>query len=300
MKGNHERVIQMIPIDDITVINSRARGKFKFNQIVGNISKLGLKKPVTVAVRSRRNGEVNYDLVCGQGRLDAYRALGQLEVPAIVIDAKKEEMLLMGLAENLARRRYSGIELLRQIGNLKERGYTFDEIARKTDLDRAYVRGIVRLLKKGEERLLQAVEKGKIPISIAVTIASSDEADVQQALKDAYERNDLRGKALLQARRLIEKRRSDGKTIRRGIDNRRRNLREVSSEKLLRVYREETARQKLIIQKAKVCETRMLFVVSAMRRLLQDERFRELLSAESLDSMPQQLAEQLKQKRREH
>jgi len=119
---------------------------------------------------------------------------------------------------------------------------------------------------------------------------------VQRALTEAYERNDLRGKALLQARRLIDKRRSEGKTVRRGIDTRGRGRRRIQSDKLLKTYREETARQKLVIQKAKACETRILFVVSAMRRLFRDEDFVNLLRAETLDDLPQPLAERLKRK----
>lgn len=296
MKTQRDTDIQTIPIEQIAVINERARGKAKFKQIVENISRLGLKKPITVARRPRRDGQEGYDLVCGQGRLEAYRALGQTEVPAIVIEADREELLLMGLAENLARRRYVGIELLKEIGSLKERGYSFEDIARKTDLDKTYVRGIIRLLKTGEERLLQAVEKGQIPISIAVTIASANDEDVQRALTEAYERNDLRGKALLKARRLIEQRRSGGKSIRRGIDTRRRDRGKVSSEKLRKAYQDESARQRLIVKKAKVCETRILFVVSALQRLLNDEHFVNLLRAEGLDELPQQLAEEMKRR----
>ena len=33
-----------------------------------------------------------YDLVCGQGRLEAYIANNQTEIPAIIIDADEEEM----------------------------------------------------------------------------------------------------------------------------------------------------------------------------------------------------------------
>ncbi len=294
MKIRHEQDIRMIPIDQIVVVNERARGKAKFKQIVDNISRLGLKKPITVARRPRRNGQDVYDLVCGQGRLEAYKALGQQEVPAIVVEADREELLLMGLAENLARRRYVTVELLKEIGQLKERGYTFEDIARKTDLDKSYVKGIIRLLKTGEERLLQAVEKGQIPISIAVTIASANDEDVQRALTEAYEKNDLRGKSLLKARRLIEQRRNDGKTIRRGIDPRKQGRGRVTSEKLRKAYQDESARQRLIVRKAKLCETRMLFVLSALRRLFNDEHFVNLLRAESLDTLPQQLADELK------
>ena len=62
----------------------------------------------------------------------------------------------------------------------------------------------MKLLNKGEERLLQAVEKHQIPLSVAVTIASSNDKSVQRAMADAYEKKELRGRALLKARRLIE------------------------------------------------------------------------------------------------
>ncbi len=48
--------------------------------------------------------------------------------------------------------------MLREVGKLKERGYTYAEIAHKTDLHASYAKEIVRLLKQGETRLLEAVE----------------------------------------------------------------------------------------------------------------------------------------------
>ncbi len=294
MIAKHETTVQMIPIEQIAVVNPRARGKSKFQQIVANISMLGLKRPITVARRGTKDGQPQYDLVCGQGRIEALKALGATSVPAIVIETTKEDLLLMSLAENLARRRHTTVELAKEIVALKDRGYKFDEIARKTDLDASYVRGIVRLLKKGEERLLQAVERGQIPISIAITIASADDEDVQRALAEAYESKNLRGKALLNARRLIEKRRNCGKALRRGV--KRNGSKDLSSISIVRAYKRETSRQKLTIQKSKISETRLLFVVSAMKQLLEDDGFVTLLRAESLDTLPQYLAEQAKRK----
>ncbi len=102
---------------------------------------------------------------------------------------------------------------------MKERGADFSEIVRRTNLDISYVRGIIRLLNKGEEGLLRAVERGQIPISIAITIACSDDDAVQRALTEAYENKHLRGKALLKARRLIDLRRARGKDMRNGRHN---------------------------------------------------------------------------------
>ncbi|HPF39692.1 MAG TPA: plasmid partitioning protein RepB C-terminal domain-containing protein [Phycisphaerae bacterium] len=291
MISRNGMTIQMIPIDQINVLNPRTRGQAKFKSIVNNISKLGLKRPITVAKRKSRNGDAQYDLACGQGRLEAFRALGQTEVPAIVIEASKNDLLLMSLVENLARRRYTSLELADEIRVLRERGYKYSEIAAKTDLDTGYVRDIDRLLKKGEKRLIQAVERGQIPISIAVTIASSDDAKIQRALADAYESKNLRGKALLKARRLIERRRTYGKGTSNG--GRPADPKDMTSEKLLRTYKRETQRQRQIIAKSKVCEARLLFVVTGLKSLFDDEGFVNLLRAERLDTLPKFLAERI-------
>ena len=291
MSAKFDPKVRMIPVSQINILNPRGRSKKKFAQIVSNIAHLGLKKPITVCHVGGRNGDARYDLVCGQGRLEAYVELGQVEIPAIVVEGTKEDLMLMSLAENLARRQHSSVELVREISSLKERGYTHTEIARKTDLDAAYVKGILQLLNKGEERLLQAVEKGQLPLYIAITIATSDDKSVQRALQEAYERNDLRGKSLLRARRLIESRRTRGKKPRGAA--RKTPATEVSTEDLLKTFQNETLKQKMIIQKAKIWETRLLFAISALKQLFQDDHFVTLLRAEHLDTLPQYLAEQL-------
>ncbi|MBX3412381.1 MAG: ParB N-terminal domain-containing protein [Pirellulales bacterium] len=290
MIADEEFRIQMIPIDQITVLNPRVRGKRKFSQIVSNIAKLGLKKPVTVAPLEGKNGDGRYLLVCGQGRLEAYAALNQTEIPAVVVHGSKDKLLLMSLAENLARRQHSPVELVREISVLKDRGYTIQEIATKTDLNATYVRGFIQLLAKGETQLLVAVEKGQIPVSIAVIIATANDKAVQRALTDAYERNDLRGKALLRARRLIEARRLRGK--RKGKSTGQASEK-VSADSLLRTYKEETIRQKLLVEKAKMCDARLRFAVTAIQQLFRDEAFTAIVRAEGLDSVPQYLAEKI-------
>jgi len=200
-------------------------------------------------------------------------------------------LMLISLIENLARRNRTTMEHVKEIGKMRENGDSPAEIAGKTGLVVSYVNGFLKLLAKGEERLLGAVEKGQIPISVAVTIAGSNDAGVQRALAEAYEKKELRGKALLTVRRLVEERRSRGKELHRGV--RSRSNGEVSSEQLLKVYRDETNRQKAIVQKAKLCETKLVFTVSAMKQLFEDGNFTTLLRAEALDSLPQYLAAQI-------
>ena len=158
----------MIPISAITVLNPRVRNKKIFNELVTSIAHLGLKKPITVSARPDQSG---YDLVCGQGRLEAFIALGQTEIPAVVLEASEEDCFVMSLVENLARRHHSPIELMREIGALRKRGYSITEIAAKTDFSDEYVNAICYLLDHGEERLLAGIERGVIPTSVAMEIA---------------------------------------------------------------------------------------------------------------------------------
>lgn len=293
MNEKQNEQIQFIPIKQIQILNPRQRGKHKFAKIVTNIDRLGLKKPITVGIAPPQDGEPSYYLGCGQGRLEAYISLGEVLIPAIVRrDLTREELIEMSLIENIARRNPTTIELVQKVKELKEQGYSLAEAARKIDLEVSYVRGILLLLTKGEEKLLQAVEKGQIPVNVAMTIATSDDKSIQRALTEAYESHDLRGKALLRARRLIENRRSRGKGLRNG--KRSAPADPVTVDSLLKAYQQETLRQKLVVQKAKLTETRLLFVLSALRQLVKDEHFVTLLRAENLDTMPQYLVDQLR------
>lgn len=284
-------IVQMIPIGQITVLNPRGRNKIVFESIVSNISNIGLKKPITVSPRSDTSAGKSYDLVCGQGRLEAFIALGQTEIPAIVREASREECFLMSLVENVARRQQRPLELLREITNLKSRGYSTVEIAKKIDVAKSYVTAVVHLLKKGEDRLLYAVEKGRIPLSVAIQIADADEEGIQHALCEAYEDKTLRGRKLLTVRRIIEMRRANGKVAKPGV--RRRNEGLTTADALVRAYRQEADRQQLLVKKSEIAENRLLFIVSALRKLFADENFLTLLRAEGLDTLPAYLAEKL-------
>ena len=284
--------VELIPIEHITVLNPRVRNKKVFKEIVGNIAEIGLKKPITVTRRDDSDGP-RYDLVCGQGRLEAYRALGQQKIPALVVEADTEECLVRSLVENLARRQHRAIDLLHDIQGMNRRGYSAGDISRKTGLTLEYVRGVLRLLGKGEHRLLRSVESGQIPLSIAVEISDADDAEVQNVLQQAYENKLLRGRKLIAAKRLIEQRRRRGKGLRINGQWHKRD-RTLSSNSLIRAYREGVDRKRLLIRKANSTRDRLIFVTEALRKLLADENFVTLLRAEGLDTLPQNLAERIR------
>lgn len=281
--------VEMIPIDRITIVNPRIRNKRTFKEIVDNIAQVGLKKPITVTRRAEADGPF-YDLVCGQGRLEAYKALDQRDVPALVVVADPEDCLVASLVENCARRQHRAIDLLQDIRGMQERGYSLQDIARKTGLSLEYVHGVARLIEKGEQRLLRSVESGIIPVSVAVEIAEAADHEVQAALSSAYERGLLKGRKLLAAKKLIEIRRRRGKGLAATGQKARQRL---SADALVKAYQEDTDRKRAMIRRTEATRNRLLFVTEALRRLSRDERFLALLEDEDLATMPENIASRL-------
>jgi len=283
--------VEMIPIERITILNPRVRSQKNFKEIVDNIAQLGLKKPITVTRRAEAGGPF-YDLVCGQGRLEAYKILGQAEVPALVVTADPEDCLVASLVENCARRHHRAIDLLHDIHGMRERGYSLSEIARKTGLSLEYVSGVARLFERGEQRLLQSVENGTIPVSVAVEIAEADDHEVQAALSNAYERGLLKGRKLLAAKKLVEIRRRRGKEFSKNSNNKHRER--VSAEALVKAYQESADRKRAMIRRNESTRTRLLVITEALRRLSRDEQFLAILEDENLATMPENIAARLR------
>jgi ParB family chromosome partitioning protein len=287
MAKQERRKVEMIPIVQINVLSSRARNKRQHREIIDNIEAVGLKRPITVRHRGDA-GEFRYDLVCGEGRLEAFRLLGQTEIAAVVIEASESECLLRGLVENIARRKPRPIESMEEIGSLHKRGYSDDEIASKVGASTNWVNTIVMLLERGEERLIAAVETGLIPLSFAIDIARSDSGDVQNILMDAYESGKIKGKRLSTIRRLLERRlKSTG--LSESTLGRRSAPRRITTTDLIRVYQREAEKQRLLVKKSDYVQSKLLFLVEALKDLLADERFTTLLRAEGLAAMPRAL-----------
>ena len=187
--------VTLVPIDRIEVLNSRDRNMKVFEEIVENIRSIGLKKPITVTEREGADGAPAYLLVCGEGRLNAFRLLGESHIPALVVNVTDEDAFIMSLAENIARRGHRPLEILADIELLLARDYSIDDIITRTGLSEKYVRDIVFLLAKGEERLIEAVQNGTIPLTTALEIARAkhDDENLGDMLEEAYKTGQLKG-----------------------------------------------------------------------------------------------------------
>lgn len=281
-------LIELIPIEAIVLLNPRGRSRRTHREIIDSVESVGLKRPITVSRRRSATGEARYDLVCGEGRIEAFQALGQTQIPAIVLELSEEDCLVRSIVENVARPQHRGVDLMAEVGAMRKRGYSDAQIAEKIGVTPSWVGMIVALLEKGEEKLISAVDSGIIPLSLAVIIARSDDGGIQQALADAYADGKIRGKNIEVVRRLLERRRrrvgAQPSKFGRSTSGRR-----LTADQLVQVFRKEADRQRLIAKKADFVQSRLLFVVQALKELRLDKFFTTLLRAEQLDTMPRAL-----------
>ncbi len=282
--------VALIPIEDIHILNPRVRNQIIAEEIRQNIRSVGLKRPITVAPRKDSKNGKKYDLVCGQGRIEAYIAAGATEIPAIIREVSEEDAHLMSLVENIARRNSSALELLQSIKYLKGQGYADDAIAAKTNLGKDYIRGIIRLLEQGEEYLVNAVEKGRIPLYQAMNIAAEEDSTVQTALTEAYESGALTGKKLVVLQKIISRRKHYGK----GLSAPPRENAKVSAEDLIAAYENGAREKKRLLAQSNYIMGVLDYTAVALRQLLNDVHFTNQLKAVGMNEIPLHVTDLLK------
>jgi len=275
--------IRMVPLDQIRLVNPRERSKKTFAQMVENIGLVGLKKPVTARLAS----DGIYELVCGQGRIEAFRVLGETAIPVVVLDVTREELLLMSLIENSARSQTSTMESIAELAALREQGFSFREIGTQVGMSAKNVADLLHLFDKGEERLLSSVRRGEVAVHSAVIIAECQGQPMQEALMRIQQEQQLSKADLRRLRTLISSRRAFGP--KNGQSGKSRSG--LTADSIVRAVKREQERQRETLKKAQLCEKRLVFVVNAMKTVFRDDYFLTLLRAEGLADLPRYLAD---------
>lgn len=285
----HPDIIEDVAIDQIEILNPRTRSRKVHDEIVASIRTAGLKRPIKISCLGAKGRP--YGLICGQGRIEAYLALGQTHIPAIVVEAEPTQCLVESLVENIARRHHRGIDLMQEVGALKGRGLTDIEIADRIGVTASWVNMITSLLDRGEETLLEAVESGVLPLSLAIEISRTDDAGAQVAMAEAYASGKLKGAKIGILRRLVARRSRSTLVADTGYG--RHTSKRLTSEDLIKLYEKETERQQLLVKKADFAQTQLAFVTAALAELRADQAFQTILAREGLLSLPKILAERM-------
>ena len=67
----------------------------------------------------------------------------------------------------------------------------------------------------------------------------------------------------------------------------------MTSSSLVRAYKTEVERQRLMIRKSSLVQQRLFFVYGALSKMFADENLVNILRLEGLDSLPKYLAERV-------
>ena len=149
------------------------------------------------------------------------------------------------------------------------------------------------MLENGEDRLVSAVEKGRMPLYIALKIATEDEAAVQIALTEAHESGQLVGSRLIAVQKLLDRRNFNGKRLSGPSQTRKA----PSVDELNALYANDIKRKKRLMAKADQLRQILAYATAALNKLLRDEHFTNQLRAEGMNDVPRQLANLLREVR---
>ena len=216
--------------------------------------------------------------------MEAHIELGQETIPAIIVDASEADRHLMSLVENIARRPSSNKAIYWEVKRLLERGHDGMAIAGKLGIDRAYIQGIVRLVERGESYLIEQVESGRLPVTVAIEIANGDDENIQKAMMQGYESGEIRGSKLQAVRKLIKDRKAQREGKATPPDK------PMTGAALANLYKQRVREQQRLVARADQAREKLLIVATVVRELFADEDLLTMLRAENLLDMPEQLA----------
>ncbi|MBI3099714.1 MAG: ParB/RepB/Spo0J family partition protein [Planctomycetes bacterium] len=138
-----------------------------------SIRQNGLLQPLVV-----RRVPSGFELIAGERRLRALKALGHRMASVVVREASDDQMLQLALIENMQRTDLNAIEKAHAFRDMAQRfGLSQEDIAGRTGLDRTTVTNFLRLLDLQRE-IQEMVSRGTLSMGHAralLSVVSSEE-----------------------------------------------------------------------------------------------------------------------------
>jgi len=284
------RKIEDIPISKIKIINPRERDPSKFEENVKSIRDVGLKRPVVLNTRYLEKTGM-YELVCGQGRIEAFQQLGKETIPSLLVNVERSSALIMSIAENTTRNSPPPIWFANVVKGLHDSGVSLSEIAQILGRSKESVRTYLVLASEGEEILLDAVERGRISADTAYHIAKNPDSDLQKLLLEGVEEGLISKVDIPIVKRMIDNRRRFGKKFTRGISKNRQPS--YTIEQLRKEIRQTLVKQEEFIQKSRKTEYRLMLLSEEFQRLQTDSDWQHLVISEGIIDFPKLKGEAL-------
>jgi ParB family chromosome partitioning protein len=174
-----------IPVADIEPLPGQPRTRFdeeSLEALASSIESRGVIQPVIVSPL----GQGRYRLVAGERRWRAAQKARLHEIPALVRELDRREVMALALIENLQREDLNPVDEARAYQKLAEdEGMTQAEIAKLVDKSRSHVANIQRLLSLPDS-VLALLAEGALTMGHARALVGRDEAEslAEKAVSD--------------------------------------------------------------------------------------------------------------------
>ncbi len=157
-----------------------------------SIEKHGVLQPIAVrSVEADSEGTI-YELIAGERRLRASRALGKTAIPAVVrSEVRDEDMLELAMVENLQRRDLDPIERALGFRQMQESlALTQEDVAKRVGLKRSSVANHLRLLDLSDS-VQAALALGQLAMGHARALLGVSDKAEQKVLMEIVLMDDL-------------------------------------------------------------------------------------------------------------
>jgi len=149
----------------------------KLEDLKASIKEKGVLQPILV--RKHENG---YEVIAGERRLRAAKAIGLEQVPVIIKNVTDREALVLALVENMQREDLNAIEEALGFKRLiEEFSFTQESIAQAVGKDRSTVINLLRLLKLPDE-IQKHVIDAKLSMGHARALLSLEDTPIQKKM----------------------------------------------------------------------------------------------------------------------
>ncbi len=176
-----ETKVALLNPEEITTNQYQPRERFNedtLRELVDSVREKGLIQPIIV--RESRAG--SYELIAGERRLRAIKALGYKEIPAIIKNVSDQEVLELSIIENIQRDDLNPLEEAKAYESLmKGFGFTQEQVAKSVGKNRTTIANTLRLLSLPEE-VKEALSCDLITLGHAKAILSIPDSFGQLAL----------------------------------------------------------------------------------------------------------------------
>ena len=173
---------QIIYLDPETIHPNPQQPRTKFSdenleELAQSIQRDGIQEPILV-----RETPKGYELISGERRVRASILAKQKQIPAIVRQVSDEDMLRLGLIENIQREDLNPIELARAYKKLQDQfQWTQEQLATEVGKKRVTIANTLRLLNLPPD-IQELLADGRISMGHARALLAIDNPEKQRSI----------------------------------------------------------------------------------------------------------------------